>query len=273
MDYKTTPNNVYNALEWEEYSSDPENMRNMKLGFARVGVFNPQTTKDMISEYDRGIDAMAYEREFWHMERNHSTEPIVIKRINKTIVSKEGHNRKNSFFYKRLVIQEQVAPVQFTAHSLARYREKAHHFLPSEAAWTKLPKMPAGVDTDVVIDGDSGGAKIRKDIMLPYGDGAFLGQPLMCSDTVTRQHFHRRKGLVNLTTEVPAANGFRAWTYIRRHEMLPNQKKIFELYNDGYEQEASDLMDKTVNHNQVYEVEDFSLVSFDPNFPEPITKH
>lgn len=267
MDYKTRADQVYLAMDWEKYSSDPENMRKMKLGFARVGVFNPHTTKDLVNEMKQGIDGVAYEREFWHMERYQPTDPIVIKRINKTIVSKDGHSRKNRFFYKRVVTQEHIAPVQFTAHSLARYREKAHHFLPSEAAWIKIPKMPASVDTSSDV------AKIRKDIMLPYGDGAFLGQPLMCNDTVMTHHFHRRKGLVNVRTEVPATRGFRAWTYIRRHEMLPNQKKIFGLYNDGYEQEASELMDKTVNDNQVFEVENLSLVSFDPNFPEPITTH
>lgn len=267
MDYKFTDYQLYNYMKWHQDASDPETMRKMKLGFARVGVFNPITTLDMEQETKQGIDAIAYERDFWNMERFGPTDPIVIKRIKKTIVSKEGHNRKNRYCYKRAVIQEEVAPVQFTAHSLARYREKAHHYMPVDAAYIALPKMPAGVKTKDV------GAKIRKDIMLPYNDGAFLGQPLVCNDTVMRYYWHRRKGCYNVTTEVPVQRGFRAWTYIRRHEMLPDQKKIFGLYADGYEQEASDLMEKTVNENQVLDVENFNIIDYDPNFPETPTKH
>lgn len=243
--YEVSTYEMHIANEWLKTLSDPEKKRQMMLSFARVGVFNPRTVDDQIQEWRQWSQGKLTEmREHWHLHRWAVNDPIVLKRINLEIVQRDGHRRKNSYYYKSFTIKETVAPLQATSHAFGRYREREGEFVNPQMFWQELPPLISGLQDKKIR---------RRDIMLCTDEGAWLGEPLGCQDTECIHKY--RKGRYSMQESKDLVRGFRAYTYIHYRDMMRFQRDIFNAQHDGNYELANSIQLDNMNENVCEEVE------------------
>ena len=235
------------AREWQDSLNDKDYYKDLMLGFARVGVFNPRTAFDQAKTWRLWAQGNLTEMgEYWLMHRWAPNDPVVLKRVSNTVIERKGHARKNSYYHKSFTIEEQVAPLQVTAHALKRYREREGVFVDTKLFWHNLPPLLSSIsETD---------STRRKDILLPTPNGAWLGEVLACTSTMA--HFIYKKGDFDIQeTSDTFANGFRAFSYVSYMDMFPYQKQIWELHQEGRHTEANKVQEENINQNQCEEIE------------------
>ena len=241
-----------------EEMRDPEFVKAHQLGFARVSIFNPRTIKDsirVIFNITKGI--MPRTEDYWSMERFNPSHPMTVKRFIRTIPEKTGHNRSNSYYYKSATIKETCAPLMLTAHAVSRFRERGGYFMPEKDVWNRLPELVSCIvkKDDKVYQ--------RRDILLPYGDGAFIGyttdQLLGFTEIIK---WKRKHGIVS-TEHTDGGQGFTAFTWIARDDMMRFQRDILDAYQDGDSQAAMKIQEDNINPKQLYETNTIIMTDYD----------
>ncbi len=212
---------TYEELELEslmanlELAEDPKTARALKLKFARVGIFDIRN----IAEYGKQAQRMSEgirpsEKPFWYMEK-FGEHPLKLTRIHRIV---EAKNRKNW----RMI--EIASPFQITPHAFARYKERNGGYISADQLAT-IPYMPEPPSFRKE-DG------IKKDYLVPYNHGAFLGFPAVMPCPHIVYEFKRGK----LTLSDLDDNhylSFYAMTFISSYEVRDDQQAIIDAFNAG----------------------------------------
>lgn len=233
MYYTDIENNLSQLYELD----DPSSKNAMLLECAKIGIFNPRTLIDLqkkIAGIKNGIPLTA--ENYWHIERLNSDKGRLVVRAIKASDPKavKGHKRKNSFYYKSFAHTLTSAPIALTIHALQRYRERAYTHIEMDWLWHEE------IMTDYLeqLDTVSNSKTIRRDIILPFKNGVFLGYPTVWTDSILVMEYNKRTQYRQRHVPLP---GFVAYTYIEDDQLLPAQKAVYQAILNGEYDKAKKL--------------------------------
>jgi hypothetical protein len=237
------------GLAWLEKLNDAEELRKMKLSFAKVGVFNPLTQLDEMEQLRRWSKGdLGKLRDYFTIQQWTPNDPVVLKHVKMRLLNSKGHRRKNRMFYKAFEVEDTIAPIQLIPHALLRFRQRSGRFISSDMMWDDPVPQPPSITGQVDVN-----TKImRKDLMQPTVDGAWLGYPLMCGETHCVSTYSRKRGFDQNWSSKPT-EGFRAFTWVSYNQMLPYQRNAWNAYQNKDFDKAVQIMTDNVNQNQTAE--------------------
>ena len=242
---------IASALLHLKEMNDPEFVKQHEFSFARAGIYNVRTIADLKNDVlnlaKEGI--IPPPLNYWSMERFNPGHPMTVKRFIRTIPERTGHYRKTKYFYKSATIKDMCAPLGLTAHAVSRFRERGGYFMPEKDVWNRLPELLNSIFRK------DGKLFFRTDILLPYGDGAFAGFTTHDFGFTTTTKWSRKHGIASCEN-TDQGQGFIAYTWIARDDMMKFQRDILDAYQEGDAQAAMEIQKDNINHNQLTELKE-----------------
>jgi len=212
--------------------NDPEVVRNWKLQFARVGVFNPRLLSDLQKDIQRMRNGIPLRKnEFWEVDQ-WGAHPLICLRV-KSVTEKK--NRANWSVY------QVTAPLKITPHAFGRYRERTGGFFDPEIVWN-IPHIPNTIMREV-----DGVSQISKSHMLPVAGGAFLGYPATANGGIGEIYRYKKRQLKYLVDK-GMVEQFYAITFISRNMMSWEQIDICDAYEAGDWDRYHKLSEQNAKH-------------------------
>ena len=217
---------------------------------SRVGIYNNIVSAgDAIEEILDGN----LKSDFWEFQEFHENQPKVMPTKVEKKTKYTGSKRKT---IKEIVIKVKNSSMFYSLHSLTRYRErswgnqeiKIDDFFSIDERWVKK-LFDAGFGSSY-LDGKNRGA-FRQDILVPYGDGAFLGDVGLMGwyspnrvDTYTKSY---HKGIPSNSMSQVEKNEvflpiFTTRTYIGREDFTWFQEDIFRQYHSNDLDDAIEII-------------------------------
>ena len=231
-------------------SKDGVLTKDHELQLSRSGIYNnvvPYT--ETMSEVFLGN----LKSDFWEFQEAYVNEPKVMAiKCNQKRFYTGSKKRK----VKKVITTLKGSSMFYSLHSLKRYRERSwgneeiniDDFHSIDDKW--INKLSKSVVGDYVPDYENNEVKGRQDILIPFGDGAFLGHMGMMdwysSNRSEDYTITYRKG--NASYSMPDTNiqgilpSFTTRTYIGREDFTWFQEQVFNQYHSNDWDGAIDTM-------------------------------
>ena len=192
--------------------------------------------------------------DFWEFQEQFVNEPKVMSiKCNQKKIFYTGSKKRK---VKKVITTLEGSSMFYSLHTLKRYRERSwsneeiniDDFHSIDDKWiTKLSNN--GIGSLVLEDKNKG--SFRRDILVPYGDGAFLGHigvmEWYSPNRVSIYTTTYRKGipsysLSELTNQEVFLPSFTTRTYIGREDFTWFQEQVFNQYHSNDWDDAIDTM-------------------------------
>jgi hypothetical protein len=244
---------ILSALSWYEKCQDDRILRQIKLDFAKAGLFNPRTFLDdekYLQNCAKG--KVGNLNPFYMLEQYQPATPINVRQIRRVLLDTDGRRRSSGkMFYKSFCIEETVSPINLTHHAISRYRERSGEHINEEMLWETVVAQPPAME----IMGN-GKMEKRKDLLQPTENGAWLGFPAMSDTHRYLYRYSRKKGFSEGSDGV-MRHTFNALTWVPLTDMLDFQYNAWKAYRDGDSELAISIMSANKNTYQTDELLDW----------------
>jgi len=244
-----------NDIKARNYFKDGVLTKDHELQLSRSGIYNnvvPYT--ETTSEVALGN----LKSDFWEFREEYVNEPKVMAiKCNQKRFYSGSKKRK----VKKVITTLKGSSMFYSLHSLKRYRERSwgneeiniDDFHSIDDKW--IDKLTDEGIGDYVTDHENNELKGRQDILIPFGDGAFLGHMGIGGmswyspngrDRSEDYTITYRKGYPSYsmsdTNQQICLPSFTTRTYIGREDFTWFQKQIFNQYHSGDWDDAIDTM-------------------------------
>ena len=205
------------------------------VGFAKAGIFGIQSMEMGYKEFEQWKNG-----NFDNLRDNYtlicdaqSQFKIAHRKIK--VINCERRIRRGREIVKKITFTLNTGNIVLSAHAASRYRERSGQYVKPSIFWDELKT----IQPDNFIG--------RKDLMQPTEDGAWLGSVGFCPQKNNEFTYRKKK----LDFEVRDDWLFSANTWVHVKDMLDFQYDAWKAYRDGDDENATLIMERNINSNQV----------------------
>ena len=215
--------------------NDENVLKAASLAFAKMAIFNPRTLNDWVSEQEDLVKGIPKTGTNWFIEKSNLTNDWVLRAVkrNLTDVKRLSSSRKYKSFTQHFIRTR----LSLTLHAIKRFKERSliTHLEP-EWIWD-IPLLDEWCDHLPGINIAT--KKQRKDCLMPFKHGAFLGAVVHQIDAEALIRFRRGKAP---EADDRGKSGFVAMTYVGDDQLRVEQRAVCDAVTAGEYDEAAALL-------------------------------